>query len=87
MSNPSDRRVVRAEFSQADADYLAAYREAVARLSACVIEMMTTERTLLLSPVFRDLVLAQARQVADMHQRIHLKLIIDNPGLPLEPGS
>lgn len=71
------------EFTKSDADYLNAYKQAVELLYGVVIEMLTTERTVLLSPVFREIVLDKAREVEQKHRAIHVMLCVDNPAKPL----
>lgn len=79
----SDKIKITAEFSPSDRDYLNRYREVVGQLAQLVIEIMTTEQQLLLSPIFRQILLEKARELDGMHQEIRAKLVVDNPGRPL----
>lgn len=73
------------EFTKDDRRYLDIYREDVEQLYGVVIEMMTVHQSMLLSPVFREMLLRTARDVERKHRAIHFMLCIDNPGPPLQP--
>ena len=81
----TDKITATVEFTKADAAYLADYKQAVEMLFDAVIEMMTVNRVMLLSPVMREMILKHAQDVARKHRAIHHMLIVDNPGAPLEP--
>lgn len=79
----SDKLRVSIEFTAEDTAYLNAYRESVEMLYGVVIEIMTIHTGMLLSPVFREMILKQAQEVERKHKALRLMLYVDNPGKSL----
>ena len=66
-----------------DKEFLRQFNEDVYSLAGCVIEMLETTPSLVLSPVLRKLVLDKAKDVQAQHGPLKMHLCVDNPGDPL----
>lgn len=66
--------------SEADRKYVARFEEAVKDLCDGCVEMMETNPSFLLSPVFRKMMADSARRVREMADRLSNRLRADNPG-------
>lgn len=53
------------------------FNDGIESLSGMAIEVFGDNKVLLLSPIFRDTVLSKARQVNELHLRLHNFLCVD----------
>ncbi len=70
--------------STQDREWVEKFEHQVGMLAGMVIEMAEDNKQLLLSPVFRELLVDKAKLVKGLLSRVHRKLVVDNPGNDLE---
>lgn len=73
----------RIDSSDIDKKYLEDWQEEVRVLTEAVIEMMSTNKVSLLSPVMRGMLADAAERVKLKHSGLRYKLCVDNPGQDL----
>jgi hypothetical protein len=74
----------RVEYRQEDADFLEAYKTNITELYELVIEIVEKEPRLLLSPLFREMLVKKAHETKNRHEPIRMFLAVDNIGDPLK---
>lgn len=75
------KRQIRVDESERDAEFVKTLYDRTQNLCALVEEMFEEHKTTLLSPVFRRMVLDQARTVKRNLNTAMYKLHVDNPGI------
>jgi hypothetical protein len=67
-----------------DEQFLNNFSEQVAMLTGMVKEIIEEEPRMLLSPVMRRMLADKAREVESLHAPLRGRLVVDNPGQPLQ---
>lgn len=73
------------DIQDGDEAWTDAFVKDIEMLCGLTQEMFEENKVLLLSPIFRDLIAAKGRDVADRLKTAKHRLYIDNPGKPLTP--
>lgn len=76
------KTVRRCDTCPEDQEYLSDYIAHVGRLAGMTVEMFHDHPSMLLSLVFREMMVEQARGLLAKHDRIKAGLCTDNPGRP-----
>lgn len=81
----SERREIRVAFNDSDREFWNQFVKETDLLAGLVVDMVESNPASLLSPIFRGLLLDQAKKVfARLKPIATYAVFIDNPGKPLE---
>jgi len=72
------------EYNESDPSFVIEYQNRVNQLSAVIIEMMEKNPALILSPVFRELMVEKAKELDKYNAKVYGKLHVDNSFAPLK---